>query len=125
MQDIYFLLTLLHVGKRSNVWLCSKSCWRIYKLSEWSIFFYILSSNKNLTTPPCPSVSRCSHLDGDPREVSPVIDQFFDCVWQLMEQFPCAFEFNERFLVHIHHHVYSCQFGDFICNNNKESKELR
>ncbi|XP_072352954.1 myotubularin-related protein 7b isoform X4 [Scyliorhinus torazame] len=68
---------------------------------------------------------RYSHLDGDPREVSPVIDQFFDCVWQLMEQFPCAFEFNERFLVHIHHHVYSCQFGNFICNNNKESKELR
>ncbi|XP_051890220.1 myotubularin-related protein 7b [Pristis pectinata] len=68
---------------------------------------------------------RCSHLDGDPREVSPVIDQFFDCVWQLMEQFPCAFEFNERFLVHIHHHVYSCQFGNFICNNNKEGKELR
>ncbi|XP_069780664.1 myotubularin-related protein 7b isoform X2 [Narcine bancroftii] len=68
---------------------------------------------------------RCSHLDGDPREVSPVIDQFFDCVWQLMEQFPCAFEFNERFLVHIHHHVYSCQFGNFICNSVKESKELR
>ncbi|XP_072426190.1 myotubularin-related protein 7b isoform X1 [Chiloscyllium punctatum] len=68
---------------------------------------------------------RYSHLDGDPREVSPVIDQFFDCVWQLMEQFPCAFEFNERFLVHIHHHIYSCQFGNFICNSNKESKELR
>ncbi|XP_006000144.1 myotubularin-related protein 7 isoform X1 [Latimeria chalumnae] len=68
---------------------------------------------------------RYSHLDGDPKEVSPVIDQFIECVWQLMEQFPCAFEFNERFLIHIHNHIYSCQFGNFICNNQKESSELR
>uniref|UniRef100_A0A4W3IS19 Myotubularin related protein 7a n=1 Tax=Callorhinchus milii TaxID=7868 RepID=A0A4W3IS19_CALMI len=68
---------------------------------------------------------RYSHLDGDPREVSPVIDQFLDCVWQLTDQFPCAFEFNERFLVHIHHHIYSCQFGNFICNSQKERIELR
>ncbi|XP_043918346.1 myotubularin-related protein 7 [Protopterus annectens] len=67
---------------------------------------------------------RYSHLDGDPKEVSPVIDQFLECTWQLMEQFPCAFEFNERFLLHVQHHVYSCQFGNFICNNQKESKEM-
>uniref|UniRef100_A0A672Z1U6 Uncharacterized protein n=1 Tax=Sphaeramia orbicularis TaxID=375764 RepID=A0A672Z1U6_9TELE len=57
---------------------------------------------------------RCNHLVGDPKEVSPVIDQFLECVWQLMEQFPCAFEFNERFLITIHSHIYSCQYGNFI-----------
>uniref|UniRef100_A0A667ZLA5 Myotubularin related protein 7a n=1 Tax=Myripristis murdjan TaxID=586833 RepID=A0A667ZLA5_9TELE len=67
---------------------------------------------------------RCNHLDGDPKEVSPIIDQFLECVWQLMEQFPCAFEFNERFLITIHSHIYSCQYGNFIGNNQRERKEL-
>lgn len=68
--------------------------------------------------------SRCNHLLGDPKEVSPVIDQFLECVWQLMEQFPCAFEFNERFLITIHSHIYSCQYGNFIGNNQRERTEL-
>ncbi|XP_004597887.2 myotubularin-related protein 7 isoform X1 [Ochotona princeps] len=68
---------------------------------------------------------RYGNLDGDPKEISPVIDQFIECVWQLMEQFPCAFEFNERFLIHIQHHIYSCQFGNFLCNSQKERQELQ
>lgn len=68
--------------------------------------------------------SRCNHLVGDPKEVSPIIDQFLECVWQLMEQFPCAFEFNERFLIAIHGHIYSCQYGNFIGNNQRERIEL-
>uniref|UniRef100_A0A8C3I0P3 Myotubularin related protein 7 n=1 Tax=Chrysemys picta bellii TaxID=8478 RepID=A0A8C3I0P3_CHRPI len=68
---------------------------------------------------------RYGYLDGDPKEISPVIDQFIECIWQLMEQFPCAFEFNERFLIHIQHHIYSCQFGNFLCNSQKERRELK
>ncbi|XP_036406612.1 myotubularin-related protein 7a [Megalops cyprinoides] len=68
---------------------------------------------------------RYSHLDGDPKEVSPVIDQFIECVWQLTEQFPCAFEYNERFLIQIHNHVYSCQYGNFLCNSERERRDLR
>ncbi|XP_070712500.1 myotubularin-related protein 7b [Pempheris klunzingeri] len=68
---------------------------------------------------------RYAHLDGDPKEVSPVIDQFLECVWQLSEQFPCAFEFNERFLITIHTHVYSCQYGTFLGNCQKERRDLR
>ncbi|XP_029356200.1 myotubularin-related protein 7b isoform X2 [Echeneis naucrates] len=68
---------------------------------------------------------RYAHLDGDPKEVSPVMDQFLECVWQLSEQFPCAFEFNERFLLTIHTHVYSCQYGTFLGNSQRERKELR
>ncbi|KTF76850.1 hypothetical protein cypCar_00032952 [Cyprinus carpio] len=68
---------------------------------------------------------RYAHLDGDPKEVSPVMDQFLECVWQLMQQFPCAFEFNERFLIQLHTHIYSCQYGNFICNCQKERRDLR
>ncbi|XP_018591624.2 myotubularin-related protein 7b isoform X2 [Scleropages formosus] len=68
---------------------------------------------------------RYGHLDGDPREVSPVMDQFLECVWQLSLQFPCAFEYNERFLLHLHEQIHSCQFGNFLGNSQKEREELR
>lgn len=68
---------------------------------------------------------RCGHLDGDAKEVSPVFTQFLDCIWQLMEQFPCAFEFNEIFLLEIHDHVFSCQFGNFLGNCQKDREALR
>uniref|UniRef100_A0A6Q2WS73 Myotubularin phosphatase domain-containing protein n=1 Tax=Esox lucius TaxID=8010 RepID=A0A6Q2WS73_ESOLU len=68
---------------------------------------------------------RYNHLDGDPKEVSPVIDQFVECVWQLSEQFPCAFEFNERFLIQLRRHVYSCQYGNFLGNSQKERRDMR
>ncbi|XP_030622027.1 myotubularin-related protein 7a [Chanos chanos] len=68
---------------------------------------------------------RYNHLDGDLKEVSPVIDQFLECVWNLMEQFPCAFEYNENFLITIHNHIYSCQYGNFICNSQKEKRDMR
>uniref|UniRef100_UPI003AAB719B myotubularin-related protein 7b n=1 Tax=Centroberyx gerrardi TaxID=166262 RepID=UPI003AAB719B len=68
---------------------------------------------------------RYAHLDGDPKEVSPVIDQFLECVWQLSEQFPCAFEFNERFLIAVHAHAYSCQYGTFLGNCQKERRDMR
>ncbi|XP_030643738.1 myotubularin-related protein 7b [Chanos chanos] len=68
---------------------------------------------------------RYGHLEGDPKEVSPVMDQFLECIWQLMEQFPCAFEFNERFLLQLHTHVYSCQYGNFLCNSEKERRDMR
>lgn len=39
---------------------------------------------------------RCGHLVGDPQETSPTFVQFLDCVWQLTQMFPAAFQFNER-----------------------------
>ncbi|XP_073899848.1 phosphatidylinositol-3,5-bisphosphate 3-phosphatase MTMR6 isoform X3 [Castor canadensis] len=68
---------------------------------------------------------RCGHLDGDPKEVSPVFTQFLECVWHLTEQFPQAFEFNEAFLLQIHEHIYSCQFGNFLGNCQKEREDLK
>lgn len=63
---------------------------------------------------------RCGLLACDPREVSPVFTQFIDCAWQLCQQFPCAFQFNERFLLELHDHVFSSQFGNFLGNCEKD-----
>ncbi|KOG98691.1 phosphatidylinositol-3-phosphatase YMR1 [Saccharomyces eubayanus] len=52
--------------------------------------------------------------------VSPVFQQFLDCVYQLLTQNPDLFEFNERFLRRLIYHLYSCQYGTFLSNNEKE-----
>ncbi|GLH05028.1 Putative phosphatidylinositol 3-phosphate 3-phosphatase myotubularin mtm1 [Gryllus bimaculatus] len=68
---------------------------------------------------------RCGHVAGDPKEVSPVFTQLVDCTWQLTQQFPTTFQFNERFLLTLHDHVQSCQFGTFIGNCEKDRVDLK
>ena len=36
-----------------------------------------------------------------------------------------AFQFNSKYLIAIHDHVYSCQFGTFIGNCQRERQELK
>ncbi|KAJ6044343.1 uncharacterized protein N7446_002538 [Penicillium canescens] len=55
-----------------------------------------------------------------PKETSPVFHQFLDATYQLLHQHPTRFEFNERFLRRLLYHLYSCQFGTFLFNNEKE-----
>lgn len=57
------------------------------------------------------------HSDADR---SPVFVQWVDCVWQLQQQFPTAFQFNERLLITVVDHLYSCRFGTFLCNTERE-----
>ncbi|XP_072546003.1 myotubularin-related protein 6 [Salminus brasiliensis] len=68
---------------------------------------------------------RCDQLDGDPKEVSPIFTQFLESVWQLTEQFPQAFQFSEWFLIQIHEHVHSCQFGNFLGNSQRQREEIQ
>nr|XP_039264729.1 myotubularin-related protein 8-like isoform X1 [Styela clava] len=63
---------------------------------------------------------RLGHLEGDPKETSPVFTQFIDAVWQLMRYRPAAFQFNETLLLDLHDHAMSCQFGTFIGNCERE-----
>lgn len=56
---------------------------------------------------------------------SPVFLQFIDCVWQVTQQFPNAFEFNDYFLTVILDHLYSCLFGTFLANCDKERRALK
>uniref|UniRef100_A0A8B9HDS0 Phosphatidylinositol-3,5-bisphosphate 3-phosphatase MTMR2 n=1 Tax=Astyanax mexicanus TaxID=7994 RepID=A0A8B9HDS0_ASTMX len=58
-----------------------------------------------------------NHTDADR---SPIFLQFIDCVWQMTQQFPAAFEFNEYFLITLLDHLYSCLFGTFLCNSEQQ-----
>ncbi|KAJ5429885.1 Myotubularin-related protein [Penicillium cf. griseofulvum] len=43
----------------------------------------------------------------------------------LLHQHPTRFEFNERFLRRLLYHLYSCQFGTFLFNNEKERVDCK
>jgi hypothetical protein len=60
-----------------------------------------------------------------PKETSPVFHQFLDATYQLLYQFPTRFEFNERFLRRLLYHLYSCQYGTFLYNNEKSRLDAR
>ncbi|XP_064104713.1 myotubularin-related protein 2-like isoform X2 [Macrobrachium nipponense] len=60
------------------------------------------------------------HQDADR---SPVFLQFVDCVWQIMRQFPHAFQFTEDLLLTLLDHLYSCLFGTFLYNSERERME--
>lgn len=59
---------------------------------------------------------------GHLKETSPVFHQWLECVRQVQRQFPERFEFNERFLRQLHYHLYSCQFGTFLYNCERERR---
>uniref|UniRef100_F1KX88 phosphatidylinositol-3,5-bisphosphate 3-phosphatase n=1 Tax=Ascaris suum TaxID=6253 RepID=F1KX88_ASCSU len=71
---------------------------------------------------------RCGHIgalnEEAAKEISPIFTQFLDATYQLMRQRPRAFEFNERYLIEIHEHAYSCQYGTFLGNCDKDRKDL-
>ncbi|KAM9616600.1 myotubularin-related protein 9 isoform 1-T1 [Morphnus guianensis] len=56
---------------------------------------------------------------------APVFLLFLDCVWQILRQFPCSFEFNEQFLIILFEHAYASQFGTFLGNNENERSKLK
>lgn len=60
-----------------------------------------------------------------PGEISPVFHQFLDAVYQLFRQHPTRFEFNERFLRRLLYHLYSCQYGTFLLNNEQQRKDAK
>ncbi|KAH6668014.1 protein-tyrosine phosphatase-like protein [Halenospora varia] len=60
-----------------------------------------------------------------PNDLSPVFHQFLDATYQLLHQFPTRFEFNERFLRRLLYHLYSCQYGTFLYNNEKSRVDAR
>lgn len=56
------------------------------------------------------------------RETSPIFHQFLEGIRNLQRQFPERFEYNERFLRQLFHHLYSCQFGTFLFNSEKDRR---
>eukprot|EP00937_MAST-01D_sp_MAST-1D-sp2_P000837 g837.t1 len=66
---------------------------------------------------------RCGFAD--PHELSPILLQWLDCVWQLWRQFPSAFEFNEHMLRFLVEALYSNWFGTFLGNSEQERRKMR
>ncbi|KAK1795914.1 hypothetical protein P4O66_009024, partial [Electrophorus voltai] len=59
------------------------------------------------------------------RSEAPVFLLFLDCVWQILRQFPCSFQFNEHFLVMLFEHTYASQFGTFLGTTAAERVKLK
>lgn len=70
---------------------------------------------------------RIGHSAYNPKdsEQSPIFFQFIEVVFNLMCQFPTAFEFNEFFLVRILDEAFACRYGTFLCNSEKERYESK
>jgi hypothetical protein len=58
------------------------------------------------------------------KEEAPIFVQFLDCVWQIMQQFPLEFEFNEAYLITIVDELYSCKYGTFLANSERSQRML-
>jgi rhodanese-related sulfurtransferase len=71
-----------------------------------------------------PFQMRCQHgkdkANRQDDQWSPVFLQFLDCVYQIQKQHKHYFEFNARFLVALADQVYSCRFGTFLFDCDKE-----
>ena len=56
----------------------------------------------------------------DEGQISPIFLQFLDCVYQIVRQYPDCFEFNPHYLYCVSEHIYSCRFGNFLCDTERE-----
>ena len=53
-------------------------------------------------------------------ERSPIFIQFLHAVYQMIVQYPTAFEFNSYFLLFLSEQIYSNKYGTFLFNSEKE-----
>ncbi|XP_018425806.1 PREDICTED: myotubularin-related protein 12 [Nanorana parkeri] len=70
-------------------------------------------------------LDRCNHLRNSDNE-APVFLLFLDCVWQLVQQYPLAFEFSETYLTVLSDSIYIPIFSTFFFNspNQKDTHKL-
>ena len=61
--------------------------------------------------------------DWEDGQRAPVFLQWLDCVWQLMRQFPAAFEFNEEMLVDLWDAMIGNCYGSFLFDSQREREE--
>ncbi|XP_041929514.1 myotubularin-related protein 10 isoform X1 [Alosa sapidissima] len=68
-------------------------------------------------------LDRCNHLRKNDKEESPLFLLFLDCVWQLLNQYPSAFEFTETYLTVLSDSVWIPVFSTFLFNCPKQRAE--
>ncbi|ETW06754.1 hypothetical protein H310_02916 [Aphanomyces invadans] len=57
-------------------------------------------------------------------DYSPIFLQFLDCVWQLQQQYPTYFEFNQGLLCLLADELYSCRFGTFLLSSQQDREAM-
>ncbi|XP_042305742.1 myotubularin-related protein 12 isoform X3 [Sceloporus undulatus] len=65
-------------------------------------------------------LDRCNHLRQSDKEEAPVFLFFLDCVWQLIQQYPPAFEFTETYLTVLSDSLYIPIFSTFFFNSQHQ-----
>ena len=65
----------------------------------------------------------CDYRPDKKKERSPIFIQFLHAVYQIMEQYPTAFEFEQNMLLYLSEEIYSNKFGTFLFNCEKELEE--
>ncbi|XP_016421367.1 myotubularin-related protein 10 [Sinocyclocheilus rhinocerous] len=68
-------------------------------------------------------LDRCNHLKKNDKEESPVFLLFLDCVWQLWNQYPAAFEFTEVYLTVLGDSMWVPVFSTFLFNCPRQRAE--
>ncbi|XP_008308267.1 myotubularin-related protein 10 isoform X2 [Cynoglossus semilaevis] len=67
-------------------------------------------------------LDRCNHLKKNDKE-SPVFMLFLDCVWQMINQYPAAFEFTETYLTVLSDSMWIPLFSTFLFNSSKQRSQ--
>ncbi|XP_050293737.1 myotubularin-related protein 10-B [Anthonomus grandis grandis] len=67
-----------------------------------------------------PFANRLGHLISKDIEQSPVFLLFLDCVWQLLQQYPTAFQINETYLTTLWDSAHITIFDTFLFNCQRE-----
>uniref|UniRef100_A0A3Q3NIV7 Myotubularin related protein 10 n=1 Tax=Labrus bergylta TaxID=56723 RepID=A0A3Q3NIV7_9LABR len=68
-------------------------------------------------------LDRCNHLKKNEKVESPLFMLFLDCVWQMMNQYPAAFEFTETYLTVLSDSMWIPLFSTFLFNSPKQRRK--
>ncbi|RXM30068.1 Myotubularin-related protein 10 [Acipenser ruthenus] len=68
-------------------------------------------------------LDRCNHLKKSDKVESPLFLLFLDCVWQLLDQYPAAFEFTETYLTVLSDSLWIPVFSTFLFNCPQQQAE--
>ncbi|KAM4593130.1 myotubularin-related protein 10 isoform 1-T3 [Odontesthes bonariensis] len=69
-------------------------------------------------------LDRCNHLKKNYKEESPLFTLFLDCVWQMINQYPAAFEFTEAYLTILSDSMWNPLFSTFLFSSPKQRAQF-
>uniref|UniRef100_A0A6Q2YTW2 Myotubularin phosphatase domain-containing protein n=1 Tax=Esox lucius TaxID=8010 RepID=A0A6Q2YTW2_ESOLU len=68
-------------------------------------------------------LDRCNHLKKNDKDECPLFFLFLDCVWQIMNQYPAAFEFTDTYLTVLSDSMWIPLFSTFLFNCPQQRTE--